>query len=316
LIALADQGAIVAAPERIENDAIRARSPLLGDVELPIENVAAVVLRLPADHLAADGLVSQLQRLATETDAVLLSNGDELTGTLERLDRESLVLKTDIGDVTVERGQLQGVGFDASLAVKPSTAAAAMLVGFRDGSLIRTQDLTIADGRVQLLVPGGAARTAPAGELVFVQALGGPVQYLSDMEVAEFRHLPFLTESWSYGRDHNVTGARLRSGRQLYEKGLGVHSAANLSYRLDGAYRRFEAEVALDDHVGTGGSVTFRVYVDGEQRFDSGLVRGGDTPRPVTVDLRGAKLLSLIVGYGERGDVLDRANWLDARLVK
>ncbi len=59
----------------------------------------------------------------------------------------------------------------------------------------------------------------------------------------------------------------------------------------------------------------FRVLVDGQERFTSPIVRGGDAPLPVSVDVRGAKKLELLVDYADRADVLDHADWLDARLV-
>jgi hypothetical protein len=61
--------------------------------------------------------------------------------------------------------------------------------------------------------------------------------------------------------------------------------------------------------------VIFRVLVDGQERFASPTVRGGDAPLPVSVDIRGAKKLELVVDYADRGDVLDHADWLDARIT-
>jgi hypothetical protein len=77
---------------------------------------------------------------------------------------------------------------------------------------------------------------------------------------------------------------------------------------------RFEALVGIDDSTAGGGSVIFRVLVDGQERFTSRTIRGGDAPMPVSVDLTGAKRLELIVDYADRADVLDHADWLDARL--
>jgi hypothetical protein len=82
------------------------------------------------------------------------------------------------------------------------------------------------------------------------------------------------------------------------------------------AATRFEAHVGIDDSTGRRGSVIFRVLVDGQERFTSPILRGGDAPVPVSVDVRGAKKLELIVDYADRGDVLDHADWLDARLTQ
>ncbi len=113
----------------------------------------------------------------------------------------------------------------------------------------------------------------------------------------------------------------LRAGGHLHLKGLGMHSPARLTYDLDDDYQRFQAEVAVDDETKGGGSVAFRVFVDDgsggwQQRVESGIVRGGEAPCALSVDLTGAKRISLLVDFADRGDELDHADWLDARLVK
>ncbi len=79
---------------------------------------------------------------------------------------------------------------------------------------------------------------------------------------------------------------------------------------------RFQARVGIDDSTGRRGSVRFRVLVDGREKYVSPILRGGEKPVPVEVDLTGAKRLELVVDYADRADVLDRADWLDARIVE
>ena len=80
--------------------------------------------------------------------------------------------------------------------------------------------------------------------------------------------------------------------------------------------KRFEAELGIDDSAGGQGSVQFRVLVDGKEKFASPIVRGGDPPLPISVDIADAQKLELVVDYADRGDVLDHADWLNARLVQ
>jgi len=169
-----------------------------------------------------------------------------------------------------------------------------------------------ADG---LALAGGSVN-----DLALLQSLGGRFTYLSDLEPQGYRHVPYLSIEWPNARDRNVVGEPLSVGGKRYLKGIGMHSAARLTYRLDGNYRRFDAAVAIDDSAGNRGSVTFGVYVLREgawkQAFTSGMVRGGEAPRLVSIDVAGAQGLTLTVDYADRGDELDRANWLDARLIK
>jgi hypothetical protein len=149
---------------------------------------------------------------------------------------------------------------------------------------------------------------------------------LSDLEPASYRHVPYLDIDWPYQRDRNLLGGLLSVQGKLYFKGLALHSASRLTYRLDGTYRRCEASIALDDSaqasgvVHRGGSVQFAVYLlrDGswQEEFRSRTIRGGDEPQRVSVGLTDAAAMTLTVDYADRGDELDHADWLDARLVK
>ncbi len=190
------------------------------------------------------------------------------------------------------------------------------LVGLRDGSRVSVGELIASDREVQLTMPDKTVWKLPADAIVFLQPLSGKAKYLSDMTAEGYRHLPFLSQAWPYRNDANVAGTQLRAGGHPHAKGIGMHSAARLTYRLDKRFRRFAADAALDDQVGDGGACVFGVYVDDKLAWKSDMIRGGMQPVPVEVDVEGAKRLSLIVEFGERGDELDRANWLDARLIE
>ncbi len=150
--------------------------------------------------------------------------------------------------------------------------------------------------------------------------MGGQAVYLSDLEPVGYKHIPFLQLAWPYQADHNVSGDLLRAGGKLFLKGLGMHSASRLTYDLDRPASRLEAALAIDDAAGGRGSVVFRVFVDTgdghwEPKYTSPIIRGGDPPLPITVDVAHAKRISLLVEFADRGDQLDYADWLDARLI-
>jgi hypothetical protein len=151
--------------------------------------------------------------------------------------------------------------------------------------------------------------------LVFFQPLSGRAEYLSQIKPAEYRHVPYLGVAWPYALDRNVQGGGLRVGGQFHLKGIGLHSAARLSYDLPPGVKRFQAEAALDDS-SVEGSVRFRVFVDGKEKYSSPTLRGGMPPLPLDVDVAGAKRLELVVDFADRADVQDRADWLDARLIR
>jgi len=152
-------------------------------------------------------------------------------------------------------------------------------------------------------------------QVFFLQTLGGDAVYLSDLESSGYRHVPYLERTWDYGVDRSVGGGPLRVGGKRYLKGLGMHSTSRLSFALPEGMRRFAASLAIDDDADGRGSVTFRVFVDKEERYRSEVIRGGQPPVPMEVDVSGGSQLSLIVDFADHGDEQDHADWLNARLV-
>src|SRR5262249_23379340 len=110
----------------------------------------------------------------------------------------------------------------------------------------------------------------------------------------------------------------LRVGGGSYDKGIGMHGACRMTFDLGGAYKRFESLVGLDDVTGREGSARVQVLVDGNPR-KLGIERDlthRNGPMSVRVAVSGAKQLTLVVDFGERGDVQADVNWVDARLIK
>ncbi|MDR1291378.1 MAG: NPCBM/NEW2 domain-containing protein, partial [Planctomycetaceae bacterium] len=117
--------------------------------------------------------------------------------------------------------------------------------------------------------------------------------------------------------DRAVSGAKLSIAGQTFQHGLGTHANSKIVYELEGKYERFEAKVGVDDAMKdyTKSSVVFIVLVDGEKKFDSGVMRINDAPKNVSVDLNNAETLELVVTDAGDGKDCDHANWADAKLV-
>lgn len=163
----------------------------------------------------------------------------------------------------------------------------------------------------------------------------GKFAYLSDMPVEAAVQYPYFGGPsamprnlndywWNFQRDRAVTGGplTLRAAdmrRVIYTKGLGVHSYCKLTFRLDGQYARFMADIGLDDSAGQQGSVIFEVYCDDEPqpRYRSpSVLRRSAALVSIDVDVRGARRIHLVVDFGDNGDIQDRANWAKARVIK
>ncbi|HVU87299.1 MAG TPA: NPCBM/NEW2 domain-containing protein [Pirellulales bacterium] len=315
-ILLTGGGLIVADAVHSADEELHIESALFGERTIPLEFVAGVVFDPPRDLPERDRLIERAMDHAARSDRLLLANGDELTGTVASVSGTAVGIESQGQKLSVDLPRIAAVAFDPSLAAAPRASAERILVGLRDGSRFAVSGIVLGDKEAQVKMPDGATWTFPAEALACLQPLSGKAKYLSDLTAEGYRHLPFLNQSWPYRNDASATGTQLRAAGHTYAKGIGMHSAARLTYRLDKRYRRFAAEVALDDQVGDRGAATFGVYVDDKLAWKSDMIHGRMAPVPVDVDVSGGKRLSLIVEFGDRGDELDRANWLDARLIE
>ena len=77
---------------------------------------------------------------------------------------------------------------------------------------------------------------------------------------------------------------------------------------------RFKASVGLDDETGPNGSVSFQVYADTSQVYDSGVMTATTATKSVDVSIAGASELRLVVGNGGDNINYDHGDWADARI--
>jgi hypothetical protein len=294
-------------------------SSTLEGLTVPRHVVRGIVLQVPTDARQRDELFRQVDGYEGAQDAALLVGGDRLTGRVAEIKDDALFLEGSLGPVQAPLSGVLAICFDPPPPERARARAVRTLVGLEDGSLLVASEIVPANGAGRARVRfGSIAGIVGIGEIVFVQPLGGHVAYLSDVEPHRFEHVPYLDLEWPLGRDHNVLGGRLRAGGRLFAKGLGVHSEARIVYRLDGSRARFSSAVAIDDSARGGGSAVFRVLLAEGNAWrvahTSEVIRGGDAPVPISVPLGDAKGLALVVDYADRGDELDHADWLDARL--
>ena len=315
LVLLADGGLLVGELLSVDQKTVRLDSDLFGELQLPRPLVSGVIPRPNSDRRARDALCDRL--LAVQAGQRLwLVNGDELGGALDVWRDATVAWRGDLGPLRTPAAQVAAMALGGNRK-EPSSAPLETWVGLRDGSRVRAASLALAGERLQIGLHNGPTLVASAPDcLAWLQPLHGRVVYLSDLAPAEYRHIPYLTLKRPLGRDRNTAGSRLVCHGRAYLKGLGTYSASRITYLLTETYRRFEAELGVDDLAAGGGSVRFRLFADGQPRFASQIVRGGQAPQSVSLDITGAKRLDLVVALGERADQADYADWLDARVVK
>jgi len=149
-----------------------------------------------------------------------------------------------------------------------------------------------------------------------VSGADGMVQQLSDRQDL----IVHVSQGWGeLGINCGVHAAGqsawpLRVGTKSYAKGLGHHAPGEIIVDLGGQVDRFECEVGVQMPQ-EAGSVVFQVFVDDQKVFDSGVMRHGEEPKPVSVSTVGASELRLVMKDAGDGMTCDGGVWGGARLV-
>jgi hypothetical protein len=195
-----------------------------------------------------------------------------------------------------------------------------------------TQPLTVA-GTVTLTAAAFVTdgKTATRSEAVTVTytatGLGQGGIFLSDLDEQDLvAYLP----CWK--KDTNYAGKPIRLGGVEYAKGILLHpeeskegNRANVTYPLGGELRqakRFTAVIGIDDSMGSYklGSAAFAVEVQRGgtwvRAFESAVLKVGDKPQQVSVDITGAEKLRLLTTDGGDGISCDQATWAEARVQR
>lgn len=116
------------------------------------------------------------------------------------------------------------------------------------------------------------------------------------------------------GEQGSKDGNELTLDGKVYTKGLGVHAASSIKYFVGAQCNSFKAVIGIDDYQSTRGSVIFKVLGDDIELFNSGVLTGSSAALPITVDLKGAKYIDLVVDpNGSNGN--DWADWADAKFI-
>jgi hypothetical protein len=283
---------------------------------IPLDGILGLVLAPPLDADSAFALESRVRHEPRSTEVLWLANGDRMAGGLLGLNDKTVLFQPASGKVELDRSGVVALGFDPKLANYPRPTGPFLELTFVDGSRLGVMTAQLEGNQVLATTRFGQPIKLPVGELAAVHALGGPVVYLSDIEPAGTKYVGYLGPVREVRRDRSVDGQPLQLAGKVYDRGLGTQSKSYVVYRLEPGVRRFQAVVGLDDRAGPLGSVVFRVLVDKQERFASPPMSAKDAPHPLDLDVTGAKTLVLITDFGDRGEVRDHADWVEARLIR
>ncbi|WP_424950761.1 NPCBM/NEW2 domain-containing protein [Deinococcus sp.] len=203
------------------------------------------------------------------------------------------------GTKLYDSGKLTGADTARAVSVNLSGVSALHLVVTDAGDGGAYDHADWADAKIT------CTATAPSGD-----------KFLSDLNpTAATNGWGPVEKDQSNGENAAGDGRPLSIRGVPYQKGLGTHASASLSYALGSSCSTFSASVGLDDEVKGNGSVNFAVYGDGDLLYNSGKVLGTDSAKSVNVSVSGMSVLRLEVSDGGDGASYDHADWGNAKLT-
>ena len=291
------------------------KSPLLGQLSIPLAQVKAVVLQ-PTDAKSLAMWQTLLEKPNTD-DMLVIKKGeilDFLPGVImEYNDREVLFLYQG-SEIPVKRERVYGMIHPRKPAGKSTAVGQLHTVA---GDRLAVQRLELAGQEFQVAIGAVQALTVPVAGTEMIDFSLGRVVYLSDMNPEGVEHTPFFDTIWNYQRDKTNIAGPLRLNGKTYSKGLWIHSKTRLTYRLAGEFTQLQGVLGIDDAVAENGLGHVRCTITADDRvlFDEDIA-AADAPRSLELDLKGVRFLQILVDFGKGLDIGDHLVIGDARLIK
>ncbi|MFQ5429268.1 MAG: NPCBM/NEW2 domain-containing protein [Phycisphaerae bacterium] len=301
------------AGDRLFGDIIRGnagtmtlRHHELGEIDLRLDRLSTIARR----GAAANGSVAEVE------DQVLLANGDMTRGAIMAVsaDGVSILVSGETRERDLPWKVVRTIHFARSEV--PAPDARAIRLRFDDGAELRVKSWNRRKDSVLAILPNRQSVTFDAGFAAFAEVMGGRRIWLTELRPASDVSIPFFNRRWPLVVDANAVGGPLAIAGEPYARGLGLHAACRIRWRLDGTFERLTALVGIDDSAGERADADVVISMDGRVLGRYRGLRYGQAPRPITLDLRGGQELTVEVGFGLHGDVQDRVDLVNPALIR
>ncbi|QDU10448.1 NPCBM/NEW2 domain protein [Gimesia aquarii] len=319
LIVLANDDRIHAKLLRSEDETILIRLvsyPEVGELKVPLETIQAVYFQWPSMQQGRSQFIKKIARIEKKSDLFYLKNGDFLEGEFLGFNASTFRFESRAGETAIPRRGIRFFCFNPELINFPQPDQLHYQIELSDGTRLTASSLTIVKKMATIKTLFGAEIQIELNQLNSIVPLDGKVIYLSQLKPTAYEFTPFFSQQWGWSRNRNVLSGPLIVGGKEFAFGIGMHSAAELSYDLDGKYARFQTEVGIDDATNGAGDVKVAILVDRRIVFQK-VIRGSKQQAVVVphIDLTGAKELVLKVDFGKNADIQDHVNWCRPVLI-
>ena len=293
------------------------------ELQLPTRSIAAVRFKEQNEALARQW--EQIVGLNLPGDVIVIRKSDAidyLEGVLGDVSNEKVDFELDGDSIPVARDKVEGLIYYTG--ARPELPTAACIVQGQGTTRIHAKTIALKEDQVELVSLQGLELTLPLEKLQELDFSLGKIQYLSEMQpVASnwtpyfdlFAQLPTAATLFEPRMNEAFEGGPLLLGGKAYRRGIALRSGTELKYRLPDGFQRLTAIAGIDDRVGEGGAVQLRIVGDNRELLST-AIRGGESPRPIDLDIAGVRQLTIVVDYGPDLDIADHLDLCEARISK
>jgi hypothetical protein len=298
------------------DSSLELQSDALGKLKVPLDAILGLLISTPGQISELDALWERIRSESRATEVIWLANGDRLAGEFLGIDEQKVKIQVDGKPVDVERSEVHAVGFNPALVDYPRHKPSFVEVTLRDGTRLGLSGAKLDEASISGTTRFGQAVRFSLGELAQLHARTRAVVYLAERKPAQVQYRSYVGPTREYRLDRTVDGHPFHLAGQYFDRGIGTQSRTLLAYQVEPGDRRLQALVGVDERAGSLGSVVFRVLIDGKERQRTPALGAHDAPQAIDVDLTGARFLILDTAFGDRGDVRDLADWVEARVIR
>src|SRR5207248_2325455 len=142
----------------------------LGHLTIPLDAILGLVLALPTDSDALDGLLLKVRHEPRTSELLWLANGDTMKGGFLGLTERSVEFQPAKEPVHLERTGVVAVGFDPALVAYPRPESAYFELTLSDGSRLGVTGVRVDQGQLQARTRFGVTVKVALGEVVRAHA--------------------------------------------------------------------------------------------------------------------------------------------------
>jgi len=259
----------------------------------------------------------------SEPKTITETSLDQLDGTVLSVQAETIDFNFQGSQVPVKREKAEGIVFYQP--VKRELPSPVCKLIDAAGSEWALKSVELRQSGVAGVTTSNVAVVVPLDQVARIDYSTGNVVFLGDAEpekVAVSVALQPAGMQAKFGRlyqtwqNRRFGSSALTLGGVRFQKGLGLSSSTQLSYRVPEGFKHFRALAGIDDSVEQVGGATLTILGDNKPLYTRQFTGDDRGPAEIALDLTGVRRLTIVVAPTQSQGFGDLVNLCDARLTK